>query len=319
MSQKRVRAFGPASVANWGVGFDALGAALDGPGDVATVYPSRKPGARIASIEGDGGRLPADPERNTASVAAQAVLDFYRRNGGSEITGLEIELIKGLPLSSGLGSSAASAVAAAYASARLLGISEKEFLLEAVLLGEKTADGAWHGDNAFASLMGGIVLVPTSNPKKYLRVVPLPVPARLRLVLAHPSLELSTAESRRVLPKSVSMGLQVSQGAAFAELISALFTGDLKRAGQCISSDQIVEPARAPLVPGYDAVTAAMRESGALGIALAGAGPTIMALSEDGPDAGRISRAAVAAWKAEGVEATARVHCIDMQGAREIP
>lgn len=314
--RRSATAFGPASVANLGVGFDALGVALEGPGDLVTATRSRREGIRLLSVRGDRGRLPKDPEKNTAAVAAAQVLALAKERG-SDVAGLDLELVKGLPLASGLGSSAASAVAGAWAAALVLGIEDKRDLLRAVLVAENAADGSWHGDNAFAALLGGIVLVPQSDPYRRLRAVPLPVPEALRLVIVHPDLELETAESRRVLPRLVSLSDQVRQGAAFAELVAALYSGDLAAAGKCISSDRIVEPARAPLVPGHAAVTRAMKKAGAYGVALAGAGPSLLALSSDGPKPAKIAKAAVEAWKAEGIAAAAEIHRVDAVGARE--
>ncbi|MCC6129949.1 MAG: homoserine kinase [Acidobacteria bacterium] len=318
MTRKEVRVFAPASVANWGVGFDALGCAIDGPGDIVTARLSDRPGVHLGVIEGDAGRLPREPERNTATAGAAAVLASLEP-AHHAVPGIEIDLKKGLPLSSGLGSSAASGVAGALAAAALLGIEDKRRLLRAVLIAENVADGSWHGDNAFACLLGGIVLVPSSDPDSALEAFSIPVPHDLRLVLVHPELELATAESRRALPKTVSLGDQVQQGAAFAGLVAALHSGDLELAGKFVLSDRIIEPARAPLVPGYAAVTSAMREAGALGICLAGAGPSLMAISRASQNPRSIAEAAVSAWKNAGIESTASIHTIDREGARLIP
>ena len=155
-----VSVFAPASVANFGVGFDVLGAALDGPGDIVTARLSPTPGVCVLAITGDGGRLPRDPRRNTAAVAAAAVLAECGGGWRGRGRGIELSLEKGLPLSSGLGSSAASAAAGALAAGLLLGVTDRRDLLRAALMGEHAADGSWHGDNVFASLLGGFVLVP---------------------------------------------------------------------------------------------------------------------------------------------------------------
>lgn len=310
-----VRAFAPASVANFGVGFDVLGAALDGPGDVVTAAFREEPGVCVASITGDGGRLPKDPAKNTAAVAASAVLDLVP-DRPKERRGLVLTVEKGLPLASGLGSSAASAAAGALAAATLLGITDRLLLLKAVLMGENAGDGSWHGDNAFSALLGGLLLVPSSNPAHLLAPVPLPVPPALRLVLVHPDLHLSTRRARAALPRRIALADHVRQSGALASLVAALHRADLREVGRCVSSDQIVEPARAPLVPGYEAVTSAMRRAGALGVALAGAGPSLLAISEDGPLPEAVGRAAVQAWRDEGVEAEARVHQVDVRGTR---
>lgn len=314
----RVSAFAPATVANLGPGFDVLGAALDGPGDTVTAWRAKKPGVRLVEVKGDRGRLPLDAERNTASVAAAFVLESAIAAGRATArTGIELALEKGLPLASGLGSSAASAAAGAKAAALLLGESRKRVLLEAVLRGENAADGSWHGDNGFASILGGLVLVPSSDPADFVTPVSLPVPPGLRLVLVHPDAELETKDARRVLPREVPLSEATRQAAALGALVDALHRGDLAAAGAWMRGDRIAEPRRRALVPGWDEVTAAMKKAGAHGWTLAGAGPTILALSEDGPAAARIAKAAAKAFRALGVEADAGVHAVSPRGARE--
>ncbi|NIM02015.1 MAG: homoserine kinase, partial [Acidobacteria bacterium] len=114
MDERKV--FAPATVANLGPGFDVLGLALERPGDTVVVRRADASGVRIASIEGDGGVLPREAARNTAGIAAAEVL---RRTEPS--AGVELDVIKGMPLGSGLGSSAASAAAAAVGVNALLG------------------------------------------------------------------------------------------------------------------------------------------------------------------------------------------------------
>ena len=143
----------PASVANLGVGFDILGLALSGLGDRAIVEWHDANALVIGDIQGDGGLLPRDPARNVATVAAKALLDHL-----GEGRGLKLSLVKGLPLSSGLGSSAASAVVAVVALNKLLGepFSRRD-LLPFCLEGEALVSG-YHADNIAPSLLGGIVL-----------------------------------------------------------------------------------------------------------------------------------------------------------------
>src|SRR5260370_20475600 len=100
MMNTRAEAFAPATVANLGVGFDILGLALREPGDIVQVVPCDEPGARILRIEGDNGKLPYEPEKNTACVAADSVLKLIKAQYGVGIT-----IFKHLPLASGLGSS----------------------------------------------------------------------------------------------------------------------------------------------------------------------------------------------------------------------
>jgi homoserine kinase len=316
---RSVSVFAPASVANFGVGFDVLGAALDGPGDTVTARLTRAPGVTVVAIAGDGGRLPRDPRRNTAAVAAAAVLaKAGRRRGRTSGIGIELSLEKGLPVSSGLGSSAASAAAGAFAAGLLLGVSDRMNLLGAALSGEHAADGSWHGDNVFAALLGGVVLVPSSDPGGVLAPFALRVPARLRIVLVHPDLELPTRLSRGVLPRTIPMSAHTAHAGALARLVLALSSGDLAAAGACLLADRLVDPKRLPLVPGGRASLDALLSAGAYGACLAGAGPSLVALTEESRDAERIGRAAVAAWKRAGVAARARVHRIDRRGTRLI-
>ena len=98
-----IEAFAPATVSNLGPGFDCLGLALRGPGDRVRARLSEKPGVKIVSIEGDGGKLPRESDKNTAGVAVAALLRTHAQEAG-----IELELFKGLPLGSGLGSSGAS-------------------------------------------------------------------------------------------------------------------------------------------------------------------------------------------------------------------
>jgi len=316
---KAVSVFAPASVANFGVGFDVLGAALDGPGDVVTARLTSTPGVRVLDITGDGGRLPRDPRRNTAAVAAAAVLAECGGPRRGRARGIELSLEKGLPLSSGLGSSAASAAAGALAAGLLLGVTDRRKLLLAALKGEHAADGSWHGDNVFASLLGGIVLVPSSDPDGALEPVLLRAPPRLRLILVHPALELLTRRARGIVPKTISMAAHTSHAGALARLVLALSSGDLAAAGACLLADRLVDPNRLPLVPGGRAVLDALLRAGALGACLAGAGPALVALTEESADAVRMGKAAVAAWKRSGIAARARVHRLDRRGARRVP
>ncbi len=316
-SSSSISVFAPASVANFGVGFDVLGAALDGPGDTLTARLTRTPGVRVVSISGDGGRLPRDPRLNTAAVSAAAVLaKLGGRRGDAGRPGIELFLEKGLPLSSGLGSSAASAAAGAYAAGHLLGVKDRKELLGAALEGERAADGSWHGDNVFAALLGGVLLVPSSDPGGTLAPISLRVPRRMRIVVVIPGLELPTRRARGALPRTIPMGAHTAHAGALARLVLALASGDLATAGACLLSDRLVDPKRLPLIRGGRAALDALLDAGAYGACLAGAGPSLVGLTEESKDAEEIGRAAVAAWRRSGVEARARVHRIDRRGTR---
>src|SRR5436853_6799307 len=148
-----VTAFAPGTVSNVACGFDVLGFAIDAPGDEVTASFADGPGAAVTIVEisGDGGRLPREALRNTAGVAAQALLE---RLGERRPVALRIH--KGLPLASGLGGSAASAAAAVVAVDALVGAGTSlETLIGCALEGERIGAGAAHADNVVPALRGG--------------------------------------------------------------------------------------------------------------------------------------------------------------------
>ena len=268
-----VEAYAPATVSNLGPGFDCLGLAVRGPGDTVRARRREQPGVIISKITGDNGRLPRDGS-NTACVAVTALLE---RLGLADRVGVELELDKGLPLGSGLGSSGASACAALVATVTALGLSVgNEALIDAARKGEAVACGSPHPDNVAPAILGGIVLIAATDP---LRVVSLPVPESLRLAIYTPGCEVKTADARAVLPERVSLDATVRQSARLGLLIHALHTNDLALLGEAIVDD-IVEPARAHLIPGFlDAKINAL-EAGALACSISGAGPTCFALAD---------------------------------------
>ncbi|HML20170.1 MAG TPA: homoserine kinase, partial [Aggregatilinea sp.] len=218
-AKDRVTVYAPATVANLGVGFDIVGMALDSPGDRVTVEAWDQPGVELAGIQGDGGKLPTDPDKNTACIAAREVLNAL----GAE-TGVRLWLDKGLPLASGLGSSAASAAAAAVAVNELFGspLSRVE-LLPACVEAEAAVSGR-HADNVAPALLGGIVLVISADPP---HVISLPVPENLYVALVTANVALPTAQARAVLPSHVSLRTMVTQTALVAAFIHALHSNDL--------------------------------------------------------------------------------------------
>lgn len=303
-----VRAFAPATVANLGAGFDRLGLALDGIGDRVTVRRVAAPGVRVAAVSGDDGRLPRGAGENTAAIAAAAVLE---RAGVADV-GVEIELEKGLPLGSGLGSSGASAAAAACAVNRLLGSPLPALeLVEACLDAEERVAGR-HADNVAPALLGGLVLVRSTDP---LDLVRLPVPAGLTVVVVHPAFELETRRAREVLPQAVSLGTLTRATGNLAGLVAACFSGDLSLLGRCIT-DEVAAPARAALIPGCTAVIQAALDAGALGSSLSGSGPSVFALCRSEQGARAAAAAMCAAFADAGLHARAFHSPADCPGAR---
>jgi homoserine kinase len=303
-----VEAYAPATVSNLGPGFDCLGLAVHGPGDTVRARRREQPGVILTKITGDKGRLPRDAS-NTACVAVTALLE---RLGLAESVGVELELDKGLPLGSGLGSSGASACAALLASVTALGLQVgNEALIDAARKGEAVACGSPHPDNVAPAILGGIVLIAAIDP---LRVVSLPVPEPLRITIYTPGCELKTADARAVLPERVSLDAAVRQSARLGLLIHALHTGDLALLGEAIVDD-IVEPARAHLIPGFlDAKINAL-EAGALACSISGAGPTCFALTDSDERAAALLEILDETFTLAGVPGVGRVERVG-PGAR---
>lgn len=309
-SSQSVTAFAPASVSNVGPGFDILGFAVDGMGDRVTATLRDEPGVDLAEITGDGGRLPTTASENTAGVAA---LELMRRAGIITDRGVTLRLAKGMPLGSGLGSSAASAVAGVVAVDSLLGLdSDLETLLACALEGERMACGAAHADNVAPSLYGGFVLVRSNLPPDIVR---LPVPGGLACAVVRPHVEVSTRSAREVLPAEIPVGDAVRQAANLGALVSALASGDLDLLRRTLE-DRIAESKRTHLVPGFGAMKAAALASGAIGCTLSGSGPSTLALAESLDEAERIADAMVTALGNVGSDRL--VSAVGAEGSRVI-
>ena len=266
-----IKVFAPASVANVAAGFDILGFALERPGDEIIVRLSETPGFRITQITGAKGKLPMEPEKNTAGFAALKLLEYLGETG----RGIEMEIHKKMPFGSGLGSSAASAAGAVMAVNELLGRPlEKRALLPFAVLGEQIADGAYHADNVAPSLIGGMVLI---RSNKDLDVHRLPVPKGLYAAVVHPQVEILTKDARNVLSDTVSLQQCIEQNGNLGGLIVGLYNSDLELIGRSLN-DVIIEPQRARLIPHFYEVKAAALDAGALGCSISGAGPSIFAL-----------------------------------------
>jgi homoserine kinase len=303
-----VTAFAPATVSNVACGFDVLGFALDEPGDEVTAALTAG-GVSIAGIEGDGGRLPRDAARNTAGVAALALLTQL-----GERRGVALTIRKGLPLSSGLGGSAASAAAAVVAVNALLGAgASRDTLIQCALEGERLGAGSAHADNIAPSICGGFVLVRRANPPD---IVTLPVPPGLTAVIVHPDIEIETAKARALLGDTVRLADAVRQWANLGAFIHALHTGDFELLSRSLE-DVIAEPCRAALVPGLALIKRAAAEAGALGSSLSGSGPSLFALCRGEEIAARVADAMTIAVRTHiGGEPETYISRIYGRGAR---
>jgi homoserine kinase len=268
-ARERATAFAPASVGNVAIGFDILGFSVDALGDRVTVTRRAEPGVAVSAVRGLAAELPREARDNTAGRALLALSDAVQPQGG-----FTLEIDKGIPLGSGLGGSAASAVAAVVAANALLPqpLSRIE-LLQFAMAGEAVASGGRHADNVASSLFGGLVLtVGIDHP----RVKQIPVPAGICAVIVHPHMFLATAKARAMLKLSVELSDFVWQTAHLAGFISGCYTDDLDMI-RASFEDVVIEPQRAALIPGFQEVRRAAMAAGALGCSISGAGPAMFA------------------------------------------
>jgi homoserine kinase len=266
---ERVSAFAPASVGNVAIGFDILGFALSALGDTVTVSRRAEPGVEIRAVRGVAVEISHEAKDNTAGRALMALLEAARPGFG-----VVVEIEKGIPLGSGLGGSAASAVAAVVAGNALLPRPHPKLeLLKFAMAGEAVASGGQHVDNIAPSLFGGLVLtVGIDHP----RVKQIPVPEDIRAVVVHPHMFLATAKARAILKRSVELSDFVWQTANLAGFISGCYTDDLDMIRASLE-DVVIEPQRQALIPGFADVRRGAMQAGALGCSISGAGPSMFA------------------------------------------
>lgn len=270
MKFRSAEAVAPATSANLGSGFDVFGVALDALHDSVFIESTETNRIEI-SIEGVGSEsIPPDPERNTAGLVARAILAFSK-----EKCGLKIRIGKGIKPGSGLGSSAASAAAAALAINEVLGLGlSKLEIIRFAAQGEIASAGAAHADNVSPAILGFFTIVKSYDP---LEVISLPLPKNVGFAIALPEISLTTSLARSVLPRKVNLSDLVHNVGHAAALIAGIALNDVNLMGKGMS-DAVVEPARASLIPGLARVKKSALESGAAGVAISGAGPSVLAL-----------------------------------------
>lgn len=302
---KRATAFAPASIGNVAVGFDVLGQSIEGPGDRATVELTTSGRVVIREIHGVVEQLPLEPEANTAG---RALLGVVAQRPG---VGFELELNKGIALGSGMGGSAASAVAALVAANALLTPPLTLGELYALAIdGEAVASGSRHGDNVAPMLLGGLVIAPAQGLP-----VKVPTPANLFCALVHPHFVLETRRARAALSGAYELHDFVVQSEGLALVLAGCFSSsfDLIRRG---FRDVLVEPRRASLIPGFVQVKQAALDAGALGASISGAGPSVFAWCEGREVAVRAVGAMQQAFHTAGLQSDAYVSLVAGPAAR---
>ncbi|HPN19113.1 MAG TPA: homoserine kinase [Chitinophagales bacterium] len=311
MTPKKIKVFAPATVANVACGFDVLGFAIDKPGDELVMEITAEKGVVIVDIEGDGGVLPRDAKKNSATVAIQDYLDFINADFGCKIW-----LKKMMPSGSGLGSSAASAVAGVYAINMLCNEKlSKQELMPFLLNAEKAACDAAIADNVAASLFGGFILVRSYEP---LDILQIPVPEDLWCAVINPHVIVLTKDAREILPKEIPLAHSLRQSANVGGMMVGLLRGDYDLIGRSLV-DYIAEPYRSKLIPGFYEMKNAAKTAGALGGSISGSGPSVFALCHGKEIAHKAGEAMKQVMTDMNIGADVYVSKVNNQGPKVLP
>jgi len=284
----RVRAY--SSCANLGPGFDTLALAVDAFYDeVELELTDRRGVIDVVSVEG--------PYAREAGYCGTAVRALHAMIKDLDLhVGVKLRVYKGIPVAKGLGSSGATAAAAVLGLARALDLDiEPSKLVLYAGIGEEEAAGVAHFDNVAASLMGGLAIV--SRLDGELRVAKIDLDCWVALLIPTTTLSVKkkTEFMRSIIPKIVPLESSVRNLGRVAMMVYAAMRGDVQGFAQMMRDD-IVEPIRARYVPCYDEVRQAALNAGALGFALSGAGPTMLAITESEDQAQAVAAAMVRAY-----------------------
>jgi homoserine kinase len=307
---KSCSAAAPCSTANLGPGYDVFGLALDALEDKVKVSRTSPGGGRI-TIKNSDQAIPSMPESNSAGLVVKKMMQDFKISDSTEI-----EVTKGVPSGYGVGSSAASAAAAAMAFNALYDLKiDKNRLVEYAAEGEVASAGIKHYDNVSASLLGGFVICRIASDR--LQFTRLEPPKDLVLVVAVPRLEVpkkKTEVARSVLPKVVPLKDVVHNISGAATIVAGFALKDVETITRGID-DAIIESARKHLIPGYDSVKQNAISAGALAATISGAGPSMIAFLKTSKNAKMVAAAMAKGFKETGVESRTFV-CRTSKGAR---
>ena len=303
---KTCRAFAPATVANVAVGFDLMGFALEKIGDIVELSKNSAAGSvRITALVGDSA-IPRDPKLNTATVGILALLKDTRADFG-----LDVNIVKGIPIGSGLGGSAASAVAGVFGANAFLKkkLSAAE-LFHYAMLGEKLASGSSHPDNIAPCLLGGFIYTHSMDPFEYYKI---DLPRDLFAVVVHQNVRVDTKHARGILKADLPLKAFVDQNRMLTGFLIGAFKKDVKLLGRSLQ-DLVIEPQRSKLIPHFDQIKSSALGSGALACSISGSGPSVFALVQGKTKAARVLKAMMAAVNSK--DARGLISPISRKGAR---
>ncbi|MDH5397896.1 MAG: homoserine kinase [Cyclobacteriaceae bacterium] len=304
---RKVKVFAPATVANVGCGFDVMGLALEGIGDEITI--TQRADSKIVISKITGADLPYDPNNNVVGAALKALLAEH-----DQAIGVDIEIDKKVMPGSGLGSSASSSAGIVVAANILLGNPfSKNDLVRFAMEGERLASKKPHADNVAASIYGGFVLIRSISP---LDIIPINYPDNLVITIAHPQIEVKTAEAKKMLKESVRLDDAITQWGNTAGLVAGLMKGDYDLIGRSIM-DVVAEPIRSLLIPFYHEAKQKAREAGAIGFNISGSGPAMFAITNDLGKAEKIKSVLHHIYESNGIPINCYISGISSGGVSE--
>lgn len=300
---KTIKVKAPATVANLVCGFDVLGMALEHPQDEMELTLLNMPQLIIQHKDKYG--LPTAPEKNVAGVALLALMKAYKKP-----IGFKVVINKIIKPGSGLGSSAASAAGAVVAANKLLkNYFTKTELVQFAMCGEELASGSKHADNIAPCIYGGVCLIRSNTP---LDIIPLATP-KLFVIVVHPQIEIKTSEARAMLPKNISLKKAVKHWGNVAALVAGISQNNSEIIARSLR-DEIIEPVRSKLIPGFEIVKKRSLSAGALGGGISGSGPSIFMFSTTKKIAEKVEKEMIAIYQELNIEAKTYVSKISKQG-----
>jgi homoserine kinase len=308
MDRQEVRVFSPATVSNVGPGFDLMGFALEAPGDELLIRRNRQ--GKLMLFNESRCPLPLDPEQNLASISATAMLSELKAPRGFDMV-----FLRKINPGSGVGSSAASCVAAVVGINELLGNPlETAELIHFALEGEKIASGSLHADNVAPALLGGMTLIRSYDP---LDIKHIPYPEDLWCAVVHPELEIRTAESRELIPQKVNLNTALQQCGNLAGLVAGLATADYPLISRSVQ-DVFAEPFRINHLPDFETLRLSSIQSGSIGTGLSGSGPSVFSLCRGKNMAESIGKVMKQHFTAREIQAEIYISKISEAGCRII-
>ncbi len=288
----KITVLAPSSTANLGPGFDVFGLAINAFYDKVTLTKNKT--KKVSIITEDD--IPTNPEKNTAGLVIKNMIKKFKTKDG-----IEIKIKKNVPAGYGMGSSAASAAAAAVGFDKLYQLRlDGNSLVEFAGIGEKASAGTIHYDNVAASVLGGFVIVKT-DPLDIIKIDP---PTNLRMCIAVPKIKVpkkKTKVSWGVIPKKISLIDSITNLSNATAIVAGFMNKDPELIGKSIK-DVIVEPARKHLIPGFSKVKENALKAGALGVTISGAGPSVIAFSNNSGNLKKISQAMAKGFESARIE-----------------